>query len=126
MKSFILALLFSLLATAADVDFTGHWNYESESASFSLRLEQKGTSVSGNHSSVMLGGQRIDAAMDDDITIQGTVENGELVASVKSMYGVSTGTARISFVGQDSIYFEFIERPTDCWIPDKVVLTKLK
>ena len=64
--------------------------------------------------------------MDDDITIQGTVENGELVASVKSMYGVSTGTARISFVGKDSIYFEFIERPTDCWIPDKVVLTKLK
>ena len=64
MKSFILALLFSLLATAADVDFTGHWNYKSESASFSLRLEQKGTSVSGNHSSVMLGGQRIDAAVD--------------------------------------------------------------
>ena len=126
MKVFILVLLLSFLPLAKEVDYSGHWSYRGDGARFSLMLEQEGNSVVGKHVSTMLGGQRIDAAIGDDTTIQGTIENGELVASIKSMYSGATGKAQISFVGQDSIYFEFVERPEECWIPDKVVLTKLK
>ncbi len=126
MKTFILVLLLSFLSMAQDVDYSGHWSYRGDGASFSLILEQKGTSVTGKHISTMLDGQRIDAALGDRITIQGTIENGELVVAIQSMYSGATGKARISVVGQDSIYFEFVERPEECWIPDKVVLRKLK
>lgn len=126
MKTFILVLLLSFLSMAQDVNYSGHWSYRGDGASFSLMLEQKGTSVTGKHISTMLDGQRIDAALEDEVTIQGAIQNGELIVSVLSSYDGGKGKAHLTFVGQDSIYFEFVERPGGCWIPDKVVLTKLK
>ncbi len=127
MKTFILVLLLSFLSMAQDVDYSGHWSYRGDGASFSLMLEQKGTSVTGKHISTMLDGQRIDAALGDEVTIQGTIRDGELIVSVLSSYDGGKGKAHLSFVGQDSIYFEFVTPPSgEYWIPDKIVLTKLK
>ena len=123
----ILVVLFlAMLPLTVTENYEGEWVYESSSTLFSLTLYQEGTIVKGAHSSIMLNGSRIDEAMDDEMTLQGSIENGELIASIRSAYSGATGKARLSVVGQDSIYFEFVERPEECWIPDKVVLTKLK
>ena len=61
-----------------------------------------------------------------DTTISGVVKkDSSLMVTVKSGYSFGTGTAKIKFVGKDSIYFEFITTPNDeYWIPNKVTLVK--
>ena len=106
---------------------SGKWMYETEETSFDLTLKQQDTIVTGSHFSVMLNGNRIDGALDDEETIRGVVKNGKAIVSIKSMYGLGTGKAKLSFVGKDSLYFEFIERPEgESWIPNKVILTRYK
>ena len=75
----------------------------------------------------MLDGRRIDDSGEEE-SIQGTIKNGELIVKIKSAYGTGEpGTAKIKFIGKDSIYFEFITPPAcEYWIPNKVTLTKVK
>ena len=70
----------------------------------------------------------MDDAFPGDKTIRGVMKkDSSLIVTVKSGYSSGTGTAKIKFVGRDSIYFEFITTPNDeYWIPNKVTLVKQK
>ena len=129
-RSSILMAVLCLMALTMCTDelvHSGKWMYETEETSFDLTLKQQDTIVTGSHFSVMLNGNRIDGALDDEETIRGVVKNGKAIVSIKSMYGLGTGKAKLSFVGKDSLYFEFIERPEgESWIPNKVILTRYK
>ena len=106
--------------------FEGKWHYKDDGyrCSFVLTLQQKDSVITGDHSSVMLGGNRIDAAMDEQ-TVEGVVKDGEAIISIKSMYGLGTGKARLTFVGRDSIHFKFIEEPEgEYYLPDDVVMVR--
>lgn len=106
--------------------FEGKWYYEDLRNSFSLTLEQKDSIITGSHSSVMMGGNRIDDAMDEQ-SVKGTVKDGEAIISIKSGYGNGTGKARLTFVGRDSIHFKFIEEPEgEYYIPDDVVMVRIE
>jgi len=106
--------------------YTGKWIWQDGNRSvFSLRLQQNDIVVTGSHCSMMLGGNRIDDS-DDELSIRGVMKkDSSLIVTVKSGYSSGTGTAKIKFVGKDSIYFEFITTPNDeYWIPNKVTLVK--
>ena len=127
MKWILILGLSALLTVETNLSYTGMWIWEDGNRSlFSLTLEQHDTVITGSHCSVMLGGNRIDAAFPGDTTISGVVKkDSSLMVTVKSGYSAATGTAKIKFVGKDSIYFEFITTPNDeYWIPDKVTLVK--
>ena len=129
MKTFIISILALLLTVASNQSYTGKWVYFNEEYGQDLVLDliQKDSSVTGKHSAVMLNGNRIDDS-GEAISIRGTIENNKLIVKLKSGYGDGEpGTAKISFVGQDSIYFEFITPPSgEYWIPNKVTLTRKK
>ena len=116
------------LMSTTEQSFEGKWHYKDDSyrCSFVLTLQQKDSVITGDHSSVMLGGNRIDSAIDKQ-TVEGVVKDGEAIVSIKSMYGLGTGKARLTFVGRDSIHFKFIEEPEgEYYIPDDVVMVKIK
>ena len=122
---FILVVLFT---TREPQSYTGKWDWQNDRNSLTLELSQKDSIVVGFHDAIMLGGNRIDMAVPGDTTIHGVVKkDGSLIVKVKSGYSNAVGTAKIRFVGKDSIYFEFITPPNDeYWIPDKVTLVKEK
>ena len=127
MKWILILGLSALLTVETNLSYTGMWIWEDGNRSlFSLTLEQHDSVITGSHCSVMLGGNRIDAAVPGDTTISGVVKkDSSLMVTVKSGYSAATGTAKIKFVGKDSIYFEFITTPNDeYWIPNKVTLVK--
>lgn len=127
MKNLIVLFVLSFFAVANVQDYTGEWGYETDGTSFDLTLKQQDTIVTGSHFSIMLNGNRIDGSLDDEETICGVAKNGEAIVSIKSMYSGGIGRAKLSFVGKDSLYFEFIERPEGgSWIPNKVILTRDK
>lgn len=107
-------------------NYEGKWHYKDDRCSFVLTLQQEDSVIVGKHSSVMLGGNRIDAAFREQ-TVNGVVKNGEAIISIKSGYGNGIGKARLTFVGQDSIRFKFTEEPEgEYYIPDDVVMVKMK
>ena len=126
MKTLIITII-ALFAFASTPNYSGSWEYETEYSSFSLELVQKDSIVTGRHFSIMQNGNRIDGS-DNEQTIQGTIKDGQLIAKIKSTYEAGEpGTAKISFIGKDSLYFEFITPPScEYWIPNKVILTKVK
>ena len=127
MKWILILGLVTLLSVETNRSYTGEWNWQNDRSSLTLTLSQKDSIVTGFHNSIMLGGNRIDVAFPGDTTIHGVVKkDGSLVIKIKSGYDVSAiGTAKINFVGQDSIFFEFITPPKGMyWIPNKVTLVK--
>lgn len=123
MKTLFILLLIGVLGAVQN--FAGEWSYAEEGLSFDLTLKQQDSIVTGNHLSIMLNGNRIDGRIDDKETIRGVVEDGEAIVSIKSTYGLGTGKARLTFVGQDSLRFELLEEPEGgYWFPKKVVLVR--
>lgn len=127
MKVLIISIVASFFVLMGEQNYEGKWLYQDSDTSFSLKLQQKDSVVTGSHCSVMLGGNRIDEAFDDEESVKGTVRDKVLFVSIKSGYGLGTGRAKLTPVGQDSLYFEFIEKPEgEYWIPDRVILVKEK
>lgn len=126
MKVFLLLLVAFLAVSCGEENYSGVWSYESDETSFTLDLKQNGKEVVGTHSSVMLGGSRIDDSMDEE-SVKGTVTDEGLVVSIKSGYGLGTGKAKLTFVGQDSIRFKFVTLPKgEFWIPRDVIMVREK
>jgi len=126
MKWIFILSLTTLLTMKTNCTYTGKWIWQDGNRSlFSLTLQQNDTIITGSHFSVMLGGNRIDDP-GDELSIRGVMKkDSSLIVTVKSGYSSGTGTAKIKFVGKDSIYFEFITTPNDeYWIPNKVTLVK--
>lgn len=130
MKTLIISIL-TLFALTTNQNYAGEWEYVGENNGepyemLSLTLTTKDSIVTGTHCSVMLKGDRIDDA-DSEKSIKGVIKEDYLLIKIKSGYGNGTGTAKLTFIGQDSLYFEFITPPDgEYWIPDKVTLTKKK
>lgn len=102
--------------------------YQTDSSVFSLTLTQVDSVVTDYHASVMNYGNRIDEGDEENLTIRGTVQDGQLTVYVKSTYDSDkSGIAKIVFVGKDSISFKFITPPSGTyWIPDEAVLGRRK
>lgn len=122
----LLFLTFMLFALSNTPDFNGEWSYNDDNSAFSVDLKQEGTKISGRHSSVALSGRRIDAAYGDEQTISGTVTGNEANVTIKSGYSGEKGTAKITWLGPDSIRFELIQPKDIDFIPSKVTLKKVK
>lgn len=126
MRTFVALLVVSFFMEITIQNYGGKWHYKDDRCSFVLTLQQEDSVIVGKHSSVMLGGNRIDAAFREQ-TVNGVVKNGEAIISIKSGYGNGIGKARLTFVGQDSIRFKFTEEPEgEYYIPDDVVMVKMK
>ena len=126
MKWILILSLTTLLTMKTNRTYTWKWIWQDGNRSvFSLTLQQNDTVVTGSHCSVMLGGNRIDDS-DDELSIRGVMKkDSSLIVTIKSGYSSGSRTAKIKFVGKDSIYFEFITTPNDeYWIPNKVTLVK--
>lgn len=126
MKTLIITIV-ALLALVSYPNYNGKWIEETESSLFSLTLTQKDSIVTGKHSSIMLYGNRIDDSGEEE-SIQGAIKNGELIVKIKSAYETGEpGTAKITFIGKDSIHFKLISQPScENWIPNEAILIKSK
>lgn len=122
----LLFLTFMLLTLSNTPNFNGKWSYNDEDSAFSVDLKQEGTKISGRHSSVALSGRRIDAADENEQTISGTVTGNEANITIRSCYSGEKGTAKITWLGPDSIRFEMVNPKDIDFIPSKVTLKKVK
>ncbi|MCI5707759.1 MAG: hypothetical protein MR298_10665 [Odoribacter sp.] len=128
MKMLVISIIVLFICAYNEQDYSGEWVYQTDSSVFSLTLTQVDSVVTGYHASVMNYGNRIDEGDEENLTIRGTVQDGQLTVYVKSTYDSDKpGIAKIVFVGKDSISFKFITPPSGTyWIPDEAVLGRRK
>ena len=128
MKMLVISIIVLFICACNEQDYSGEWVYQTDSSVFSLTLTQVDSVVTGYHASVMNYGNRIDEGDEENLTIRGTVQDGQLTVYVKSTYDSDKpGIAKIVFVGKDSISFKFITPPFGTyWIPDEAVLGRRK
>lgn len=122
----LLFLTFMLFTLSNTSNFSGEWSYNDDDSSFDIDLKQEGSKITGQHSSIALSGRRIDAAYGDEQTISGTVTGNEANVTIKSGYSGEKGTAKITWLGPDSIRFEMVNPKDIGFIPSKVTLKKVK
>lgn len=58
----------------------------------------------------------------------GIIKSDTLIVTVQSNYEFGEpGVAKLTFIGKDSLFFEFITPPGgEYWIPDDAILTRSK
>ena len=128
MKMLVVLIVVLFISVCNEQNYSGEWVYQTDSSVFSLTLTQTDSVVTGYHASVMNYGNRIDEGDEENLTVRGTVKDGQLTVQVKSTYDSDApGIAKIVFVGKDSISFKFTIPPSGTyWIPDEAVLGRRK
>ena len=102
------------------VDFTGNW-YDSASL-FSLDLSQTGDQLQGTHGVVAQNGNKIDSL---DNSIKGSIQADKATIIFQSSFASDTGTAQITFIDANTIYWKIITPPSgEYYLPVQATLIK--
>ncbi len=116
-------------ATAADqviADFQGSWVDKTEGElSFSLDLQQEGTTLTGYHCGMTKDASRIDCSLEgEDFTIVGTIKGNTAKVKFTSAYSGQIGMAKITHDGEH-LFWEITAFPNGTYyLPDRATLTK--
>jgi hypothetical protein len=102
------------------IDFTGHW--EDAASAFSLDLSQTGEKIQGRHEVVAQQGNKIDSL---DKSIEGSVQGNTATVHFQSSFATSIGTAQITFVDQNTIFWKVTTPPDgEYYLPVEATLIK--
>jgi hypothetical protein len=107
--------------------FTGNWSWtENDDDSFSLTLKQDGDNITGTHSAVAYGGNRVDNSLgeEEETSIIGTVSNGIATVKITSAYSGETSTATIKFIDKNTIEWTVTKPNGEHYFPDKAIMKK--
>ncbi|MBE9487698.1 MAG: hypothetical protein IMY73_00790 [Bacteroidetes bacterium] len=128
----LLSCLFIVSPAIAQDIFSGRWNmlyYNSNNNIqdyFDITLTQDSTKLTGSHDGVFFRGNRIESR---DNSIKGEIKNGVAIITIKSgRTATKAGTAKIEYIGKDSVLFTLIKEPSDGehMIPKNIILTRDK
>ena len=112
----------------AKPDFAGNWEWvkNSEAATFSLELKQKGNELTGSYCAVANSGNRIDCGMDegDACKVTGTINGNMATVKYTSCYSGKTATATITYLA-DKERMLWEGKPTSAgYVPVKAELKR--
>ena len=109
------------------ISLTGEWSYDGyPHNSLHLTLRQSGNRIRGTHVAIALGGNRIDAYLDDEESINGTINGDMARVNFKSAYfDGGGGVAIIKILDEKTIEWTVIEE-REHWFPKSAILTKDK
>jgi hypothetical protein len=109
-------------------DFQGKWKISNaDSDEFVLMLNQNNSTLTGSHTSVQAGGDRIDSALDNtDITISGNVTSStQVLVTFTSSFSNTSGTATLTKISPTEIIWEIVTPPSgEYYFPKEVRLYK--
>jgi hypothetical protein len=106
--------------SSAPVDFTGHW--EDPASAFSLDLTQAGEQLQGSHVAVAQQGNKIDSL---EKSIEGSIQGNIATIKFQSSFTSNTGTAQITFIDANTIYWKIITPPSgEYYLPGEATLIK--
>jgi hypothetical protein len=109
-------------------DFSGSWNFQTESSGFGFDLVQTGDKIEGYHNSVVSGGRRVDTVLKEfgsPPSITGTIVNGVATVKFKSGYGDGEGNAEMKLV-KGKLEWKIKDSTGQHYFPEACVLTKEK
>lgn len=109
-------------------NFQGKWKVSNTDVDeFVLTLNQNNSTLTGSHSSVQAGGDRIDSALDDtDVTISGNVTSStQVLVTFTSSFSNTSGTATLTKISSTEIIWKIVTPPSgEYYFPKEVRLFK--
>jgi len=123
--SLVILCVFMCMKVSAQNSFNGNWFYTSDRVNFELSLVQEQVQIQGNHCSVFDGGNFIDCADEEDVTLSGIITGDSINVIFESSFSMTKGKAVIKKINSTTILWKITESPSDSfYIPVEVVLTK--
>ena len=109
-------------------NFQGKWKVSNTDVDeFVLTLNQNNSTLTGSHSSVQAGGDRIDSALDEtDVTISGNVTSStQVLVTFTSSFSNTSGTATLTKISSTEIIWKIVTPPSgEYYFPKEVRLFK--
>lgn len=109
-------------------NFQGKWKVSNTDVDeFVLTLNQNNSTLTGSHTSVQAGGDRIDSALDDtDVTISGNVTSStQVLVTFTSSFSNTSGTATLTKISSTEIIWKIVTPPSgEYYFPKEVRLFK--
>ena len=114
-------------AAAAVASLTGAWTWKQGAESFDLKLTQDGDHITGTHAAVGQRGAKVDEAVNDEASIEGTRQGAVATVTFRSAYpdakghGVATLTLR-----NGSLYWQIVKAEGEHYFPKTARLSRAK
>lgn len=125
-----LTILLSLVITTsvktnAQQNFAGNWHWETENATFDLKITQSNNMITGVHCAVLNNGDKIDCSEASTVSFNGVVQGDSIIVTFKSAYSFENGNAVIKKINWETIEWKITKFPSgEFYIPKVALLEK--